>query len=364
MTRPMIDGHLDLAMNITYYDRDITLPLAEMNAAEADMTDCKFRGRGTVSFPELRRAGVRVCLATLLARSGPQHRRPAAGYGRYEMDFATPAGAQAAAFAQLACYQLLQRQGHIRILRFRHELTEHWQACQADAEGPLGVIITVEGADPMLSPRELPMWWEAGVRAMGLTHYGPGRYGDGTGCEGGLTPLGFSMLEQMQQLGMPLDVTHLTDLGFEQAMEAFAGQVWASHHNCRSLVPWQRQLTDEQIVKLVSRQAVIGIAMDAVMLDPNWVRGVSQPEQLSIDSTADHIDHICQLAGHTQSVALGTDLDGAFGTEQTPYDLKSIADVQITADILANRGYADGDIDAIFWGNWLQRLSQALPLQS
>jgi membrane dipeptidase len=160
---------------------------------------------------------------------------------------------------------------------------------------------------------------------------------------------------------MVLDVTHFSDDSMAEALDRFEGPLWASHHNCRALVPWQRQLTDEHIRRLVKRDAVIGIAFDAIMLYPGWVRGQTSPEVLGISAAADHIDHICQLAGDVRHVGIGTDLDGAYGTEQTPRDLKSIADVHKLEDVLAKRGYSDNDIDSVFFGNWLRKLGQALP---
>ena len=144
-----------------------------------------------------------------------------------------------------------------------------------------------------------------------------------------------------------------------EALNRFEGHLWASHHNCRALVPWQRQLTDEQIRRLVERDAVIGIAFDAIMLYPGWVRGETSPEVLDISAAADHIDHICQLAGDVRHVGIGTDLDGGYGTEQTPRDLKSIADVHKLEDILAARGYSSDDIDAIFLRQLAAQVSQA-----
>jgi len=108
----------------------------------------------------------------------------------------------------------------------------------------------------------------------------------------------------------------------EQAMDVYEGPVLASHHNCRALVPGDRQLADEQIKKLISRGAVIGTALDAWMLYPNWIRGQTKPEVVGLEAVADHIDHVCQIAGNVDHAAIGSDLDGGFGTEQTPRDLE------------------------------------------
>ncbi|HEX6983801.1 MAG TPA: membrane dipeptidase [Planctomycetaceae bacterium] len=362
--RPILDAHLDLAMNAVYYDRDVTLPLEELNDQEAGLTDQPFRGRATTTLPELRRAGVAVCLATLLARSGPKHvRQPS--YRRSDLDFGLREGAALSCHAQLAYYRLLERRGLIRLIRTAAELDDHWSAYVAAGDRretvPLGVVLTMEGADPILSPDEAGLWWEEGVRAVGITHYGFSHYGAGTGVDGPLTDAGRAILAEFERLGMALDVTHLSDTSMAEALDRFSGPVWASHHNCRALVPWDRQLTDEQIVRLAGRDAVIGVACDAVMLSPGWVRGVTRPEVVGLDALADQIDHIVQRTGGTRHVGIGTDLDGGYGNEQTPRDLRRYADLRRLEDLLAGRGYGADDLDAIFFGNWLRKLRETLP---
>jgi membrane dipeptidase len=363
--RLLIDAHLDLALNALNYDRDLRLPLAKMNEAEVTMDDGPFRGRGTVTLPEMRRAGVAVCIVTLLARSGPQHKRQQR-YLRADLDHATREGAFAACHAQLAYYRLMERRGDLCIITTAAELDDHWRRWAAAAPDdwpnlPIGAVISMEGADPILNPGDLEYWWTLGLRAIGPAHYGYSHYAPGTAVEGRLTADGQALLAEMHRLEIVLDVTHFSDDSMAEAIDRFEGHLWASHHNCRALVPWQRQLTDDQIVRLVERDAVIGIAFDAIMLHAGWIRGETSPEVLDISAAADHIDHICQLAGDVRHVGIGTDLDGAYGTEQTPRDLKSIADVHKLEEILANRGYNTEDIDAIFFGNWLRKFRQALP---
>lgn len=363
MPRLLFDSHLDLAWNGASFDRDLTLPLQQLNEAEAAMSDWRFRGRATVSFPEMRRAGIAVCIATVLVRSGPEHQRQPA-YARADLDYPTRLGCYAAAHGQLACYDYWQSIGEIRLLRCREDLAEHdalWQTRGADETLPIGVILSMEGADPVLHPDTLDQWWDWGLRAIEPAHYGRSHYASGTATEGPLTDLGRQLIDRMSQLGIALDVTHLSDLSMAQALERYQGPVWASHHNCRSLVPGDRQLTDQQIRQLVDRGAVIGAAFDAWMLYPGWVRGQTDPQVISLQNAVDHIDHICQIAGSAAHCGIGSDLDGGFGTEQTPGDLRSIADLQRLADILSQRGYADQDIEAIFYENWMRLLMTALP---
>ncbi|HEY8744745.1 MAG TPA: membrane dipeptidase, partial [Chloroflexota bacterium] len=224
-----------------------------------------------------------------------------------------------------------------------------------------GFIISMEGADPIVSPEQVPEWYAAGLRIVGLTHYGVSTYAHGTGTEGGLTPLGKPLLQAMEAAGMLLDVTHLADQSMAEALDAFGGTVLASHHNCRALVPGDRQLTDDQIRRLVGRDAVIGAAMDDWMLYPGWVRGESDPGLVSLSDVVDHIDHVCQLAGNSRHAAIGTDLDGGYGTEQTPGDLDTIADLQKLPALLEQRGYTRQDVENIMHGNWLRLLGQGLP---
>jgi membrane dipeptidase len=359
--RAIFDSHLDLAWNALSFNRDLTLPVSEIRQRESGMTGERSRGRNTVSLPELRNAGVHVCVATLLARGGPEQiQKP--NYNRTDLDHATPSIAYAAAHGQLAYYRLLEAQGLLRFIGSRTDLASHWESARKNpCNTPLGIILSMEGTDPIVTPGQARQWWDAGLRAAGLAHYGRSQHAYGTGVSGPLSDAGIVLLGEFQKLGMILDVTHLCDQSMAQALDLFGGPVLASHHNCRALVPGDRQLTDEQIKRLIDRGAVIGVALDAWMLCPGWVRGQTQPEVVGLDAVADHIDHVCQIAGNARHSGIGSDLDGGFGTEQTPRDLDTIADLQKLAGILVGRGYSEADIHLILHGNWLRSFLAALP---
>ncbi|HXS56747.1 MAG TPA: membrane dipeptidase, partial [Hanamia sp.] len=203
--------------------------------------------------------------------------------------------------------------------------------------------------------------YQNGLRAVGPAHYGPGIYAYGTDSEGGIGQKGRDLLSEMERLNIILDATHLCDQSFWEALDHFKGHVWASHNNCRALVPHNRQFSDDQIKALIERGAVIGGAFDAWMLAPGWVRGKSRPKEAGviIATVIDHIDHVCQLAGNSLHSGLGTDLDGAFGTEQSPADLDTIADLQNIPGILKQRGYSEVDIENIMYKNWIRFLEKA-----
>jgi membrane dipeptidase len=352
------DAHLDLAWNAIDWNRDLRLPVAEIRARERELglTD-KGRCCNTVSFHELRRGKVALFIATLLARLLRPGVVPAISR------FSSMEAAYAAAYGQLAYYRGLEQQGLLRWIKDWPTLDAHLKTWLANENGsqPLGFILSMEGADPVLSPEQVEEWYAAGLRIIGPAHYGVSPYAHGTGTVGGLFPPGKPLLKQMERVGMILDVTHLSDECFDEALEIYGGPVLASHHNCRALVPDQRQLTDEQIKRLIARGAVIGTALDTWMLHPGWERGKSTPEgaNVKLERMLDHMDRVCQLAGNARHAAIGTDLDGGFGREQSPMDLDTIADLQRLPDMLKARGYDVAAIEGIMFGNWVRFFKEA-----
>lgn len=347
----VIDSHLDLAWNALNWNRDLTTTVSEIRSLESDMSE-KGRGTNTVTFPEMRKGELAICLATVLAR--------ASGLGDPMLDYRNQEIACAMAQGQLAYYRIMQNEGELRMLPDRSCLRAHIEQWKTDGNSvPLGFILSMEGADPILSPRHVPEWWNDGLRVVGLAHYGRSAYAHGTGVAGGLTLDGRELLKAMDEAGMILDATHLADQSFWEAVDLFRGPVLASHNNCRSLVPGDRQFGDDQLRYLIERDSVIGVAFDAWMLYPGWVSGETSNSVVSLEAVIDHIDHICQLAGNASHVAIGSDLDGGYGTEQCPSDLDTIADLQKIPDLMRKRGYKETDIAAVMHGNWLRFFDKA-----
>ena len=352
----IIDAHLDLSWNALQGNRDLLRSAYTIRTQEVS-TPGKGRAQGTVAFPDMRQGRLTVSVVTLFARC--------TGQPSPHSDFASPAQSYGVAQGQLAYYRALEHEGHIRMIVDRATLDSHisdwetWEDAGSGDSPPLGFVISMEGADPILQPSQLEEWVGGGLRLLGLTHYGPGRYAGGTGTELGLTELGPPLLAEMQRLGVTLDLTHCSDQAFWEALEHYEGLVLASHNNCRALVPHQRQFSDEQLQAIFERDGVIGAAFDAWMLQPGWVSGQSTNEAVTLNTVVDHMDHVCQLAGNSRHAGIGTDLDGGYGREQSPCDLDTIADLQKLAGLLADRGYNDDDIRAMMHGNWLRLLRQA-----
>ena len=362
----LIDAHLDLAWNALSFDRDLTEPVEAINVRERGMTDSPARGHATVALPEMRRGQVAVCLATLLAHARPDL-RPAEGHKRISLEFRSPAAAYAIAQGQLAYYRLLETGGECVVLQSSDELRAHWNRCASNPQAvveqttPIGLILAMEGADAIVSPSQAAAWFQQGLRVVGLVHYGHNQYAFGTGESGPLTGAGRALLHELKRLGILLDVTHLCDESFFQAVDVYDGPMLASHQNCRALVPGVRQFSDEQLRLLIDRGAVIGVAFDNWMLVPGWKTGETPRSEATLAKIADHVDHLCQLAGSHRHVAIGTDLDGGYGSEQSPIEIETIGDVQKLANVLARRGYTRSAIDDVFHGNWLRFFTQHLP---
>ncbi len=355
----IFDAHLDLAMNAIEWNRDLTQPIDKIRRNEAHLADKPDRGRGTVCLPEMRRAGIGLCVATQIARVEHDAWSPVAGWR-------SPAQAWAMTQAQRAWYRAMEEAGEMTLIHDRATLDPHlalWNQPTAEAAGqmPVGFVLSLEGADSLITLQHLERSVADGLRVIGPAHYGPGVYAQGTNTTGGFNARGRDLLHEIARLGLILDVTHLSDDCFWEALEHFSGPVWASHHNCRTLVPNQRQLSDEMIRALVERGAVIGTALDAWMLVPGWLRGKTTPESANVMLThvADQIDHVCQVAGNAYHAGLGSDLDGAFGREQCPQDLESIADLEHVRALLRARGFSAADLENVMQGNFVRFLQTA-----
>ncbi|PZX52584.1 dipeptidase [Algoriphagus chordae] len=351
-----IDAHLDLSMNALEWNRDLTVPVSEINAREKGLSDKPDRGNAVVSLPALRKGNIGLVVATQIARYvAPDNSLP--GWHSPEQAWAQTQG-------QLAWYQAMVDKGEMSQIRNLAELDAHlalWENGEDNSIKPLGFILSLEGADSIVTVDYLEKAYENGLRALGPAHYGPGRYAHGTDASAPLNEDGKALIRKMDELGIILDATHLCDLAFWDALEIYNGSVWASHNNCRALVDHNRQFSDEMIKALIDRGAVIGGAMDAWMLSPGWERGKSTPQErnVTLNTVLDHMEHICQLAGNADHVGIGSDLDGAFGSEQSPHDLRTIADLETIPDLLRKRGFSEEDIIKVMSGNWLRFLRKA-----
>lgn len=345
----VVDAHEDIAYNALHHGRDVRRSVAETRARERGRPPTEGESipgmaeTAMIGLPELRRGDVGLVFGTIFVPPGE------------------PEAVVADGQAQLAFYSELAAQ-HIgvRLVATRGELAAlhaDWARAPRPDARPVGVTLLMEGADPLRDPDDLETWVRRGLRILGPA-WRATRYAGGTRAPGPLTDLGRALLPEMERLGVVLDVSHLAEESFWQALDRFAGPVIASHANCRALVPTDRQLSDDMIRALAERDAVIGAVLANQFLVAGWTHAAGP---VTLDAVVRHIDHIAQLTGTTRHCAVGTDLDGGFGVESTPAELDSVADLPRLADALARHGYSQDDIGGILGGNWLRLLEQSLP---
>ena len=347
----IVDSHLDIAFNAIDWNRDLTQDITSIREGEAGMAD-KGRGAGVVNFEELRRGGIGLIFVTVHCRL--------ASFGKKFPGARTQDISYARAMGELAYYRRMETRGFLRQISDCSDLDSHLAEWGKDPQStPIGFVLTMEGADPIVGPEQVQDWWEQGLRIVSLVHYGRSSYSHGTQAPGGLTKRGGPMLDTLDQAGILLDISHLAEQAFWESLERFHGQVLATHNCCRKLCDHDRQLNDDQIRALAERSGVIGTAFDDWMLSPQWDREAMDNTDITLATVVDHIDHVCQVTSSCNHAAIGSDLDGGYGREQSPADLNTIADLQKIAVILADRGYRDQEIAKIMHGNWVNLLRSA-----
>jgi len=361
----IIDAHQDLAWNILNFGRDYTRSAYDIRQDEQNTPIPAYNGNTMLGWPQYQQAQVAIVFGTLYCMP----RRLDKGQHPIQL-YETPQEAHRCYRHNLDAYQRLadQHPDKFRLLFNQTDLTAHlaqWEAHLADSQDPpppVGIVILMEGADGIQTPQEVEDWFAWGVRLIGPAWAGT-RYCGGTREPGPLTKLGYALLDRMADLGMVLDISHMDHQSARQALDHYAGQVIASHSNAEALItgiPINRHLKDETIHQLIERQGVMGIMPVNHCLDWHW-RDHGGRESVGLDKYIAQIDHVCQIAGDTQHVAIGTDFDGGFGVELFPYELDTIADLPKLIPHLEEKGYNQDDIERIFHGNWLKILKNNLP---
>lgn len=349
----IFDAHLDLAMNALEWNRDLTKSVQYIRKSEKGMTDKPDREKNTVSLDAMRKGNVGICVATQIA--GLKNKINLQGWN-------SPEQAWDQTQRQLHWYKEMEQNGEMIQINDLNTLNNHLEIWETDltSKKPIGYILSLEGADSIVNIDYLEKSFAKGLRAIGPAHYGPGVYAHGTDSNGGIGSKGKQLINKIEELNLILDVTHLSDISFWETLEIFKGHLWASHNNCRKFVDHNRQFSDDQIKELIRRNGVIGVALDAWMMVPNWIRGESTPKGMGVtlDQMIENIDHICQLSGNSYHVGIGTDLDGAFGKEQTPTDIDTIADLQKVPSMLEKKGFSKIDIENIMNKNFIQFLKR------
>jgi len=358
----IVDAHEDIAYNVIVYGRDYTISAQDTRAKEAgDAKTLAETGTCMLGLPEWLAGHVSIIFGTLFTM--PAHYR-SSGKDDRKFVYTTPREAYTQAMRQLDVYaRLADENPRFALVRTERELNTvlaTWKDDAPEEKRQIGLVMLMEGADPIVKPRDVERWYEHGLRIVGPAWLAGTRYAGGNAAPGPLTDEGVQLLRAMLDFNLVLDVSHLSDQACLQALDRYDGPVIASHSNPRSLVPGPRQLSDDMLKALLAHDGVVGIVPMNSMLRSDWQRG-GRKDAVGVDTVAAAIDFVCQMAGDAQHVGLGTDFDGGFGAESAPAEINTVADLGKLGDALKARGYAQVDIDAILSGNWLRLLRRSLP---
>lgn len=359
----IIDSHEDLAYESLYGKFDYTRSAADnrkyYNGPET--FGC------TIGWPELQEGRVGIIFGTIFMEP-PQCSNE--NNKNRETTYETEEDFHAAACAQLDFYDRLAGEHPDQFRRILSrtdydEVVRDWRE-QPDSEHPVGLVGLMEGCEYLRSFDDLSYYYERGIRLIGPVWAG-GRWCAGTKSrdfKDALTDDGKTLLRKMSENGFILDLSHMKNHSAMDALSYYDGIVAASHANCSALLgddfPVERHFNDETIKMLIEHDGVMGVVPFNFFLKAGWKNGVTPRESVTLNTLADHIDHICQLAGHSHTAAIGTDFDGGFGYPEIPYEMNDISDLQKLSRVLDNRGYGQEDIENIFHRNWQRILERAL----
>lgn len=359
----IVDSHQDLAWNMLTFKRDYTRPVAETRRLEASTLIPARMGDCTLGWREYQRGNVAVVFATLFASPA---RKKEMWDSQWYPDFDT---ARKLYRDQIFAYRKLtdSHPDKFRLITSTGELDshlQHWTQPAREAEGhPVGLVMLMEGAEGIRSIKELPEWWELGLRMIGLAWVGT-RYCGGTGDPGPLTEEGRELISAMAEFNFILDISHMDEAAALESLDRYEGPIMASHANCAALMKGSesnRHVPDRVIALLIERGGVQGLIPFNTFLKTGWNRKTGNREEVPLDAYVSHIDHVCQIAGNSLHAAIGSDFDGGFGLQSIPAGMDTIADLQMVRGKLLERGYTEADAENILGGNWLRFLREHLP---
>jgi membrane dipeptidase len=349
----IVDAHEDVAWNTLALGRDVRRSALETRRLEEDTDAPRRSGSCMIGLPEWLDGGITTVCGTIFAE-------PSRRLLREPHTYTTSEEAHRLAQAQLDFYhRLADESEQVALVGTRADLDAVLSTWESETP-QVGIIPLMEGADPIRDPAEAELWFERGVRLVGLAWRTGSHYAGGDAAPGPLTDAGRELLEVMAGLGMILDVSHLAEESFFEAVDCFDGWVVATHANPRARVPGPRQLSDAMTRRLVERDGVIGIALYNPFLRPGWSQG-DPKDAVTVADVAAAVDHVCQVVGDAGHVGLGSDFDGGFGAESAPAEMDTIADLARIGPALGEMGYSAEEIAAVLGGNWLRLLREALP---
>lgn len=352
MPRILIDAHEDIAYSAINFNRDYSKSSKYIREIEINTDIPSRNGHAMLGYEDWKKANVAMIFSTLFIMPKKYQE------GDWEkVSYKDFGEARSLLQKQIDFYHRLENDypEKFLILKNTHQYKTHWRQWEDEhlLTKPIGLVLLMEGADGIRYPQEIEEWYHQGLRIIGLSWAG-GKYSGGMYEPGGITHQGRLMMEIMVDLNMGLDIAHMSEEAALQALDIYEGVVFCSHANVKKLINGfggDRHLSDLIIKKITERNGVIGLMPYNNFLDPDWTK-YEPRDKVPLNLFVNHIDHICQLTGNAENVAIGTDFDGGFGYPEVPFELNSIADLPKLADFLTSRGYNESEIRSIFGLNW------------
>jgi membrane dipeptidase len=358
----IVDAHADIAYNMLKYGRDYTRAAhetrrLEFGAATAENED------SLLGWPDYQRGQVAVIFSTLYSTPVRWHTS-----GNNLQVYKTYDEAHQQYHEQLLTYHRMtdSEPDKFRLIESARDLNlilDHWQNPNPESGHPVGMVVLMEGAEGIRNLSELEEWHKLGVRLIGPAWVGT-RYCGGWREPGPLTDDGRQLLSAMADYNFTLDLSHMDEQAAVEALDIYRGPIIGSHANCLSLMPnvnSNRYFSDRILEGIIERDGVVGIVPFNSYLKVGWTVGQNKREEVPLSYVADHIDHICQIAGDALHAGIGSDFDGGFGLQSVPSEIDTVADLQNLVSLLQARGYSETDTANILGGNWIARLKRDLP---
>ncbi len=276
--------------------------------------------------------------------------------------YRTASDAQQLALWQLDYYRrLADEHDQIRLILTRQDLDQVRQTWTDETEidqRVQGIVVKLKGAEPLSEPKQLEEWLEYGIRIVAPAWH-PTRYSASAGVDGGLTLLGYELLDVMAGFNVLLDISAMSERAAADALDAYEGAIIASHSNPRYFHDNPRCLSDDQIRRLAERDGVIGIMVYNRFLRRDW-HPRDRKRQVTISHWVDAVDYLCQLTGSVAHVGLGSNIDGGYPYHALPAEIDTSSDLWLLKRALRQRGFRQADAAAILGGNMLRKLEESL----
>jgi membrane dipeptidase len=338
---PVFDGH-----------NDILLRLSEAGGERSFLAESE---SGHLDLPRARRGGFAGGLFAVFV-PGPDRSTPEdAPQAPYSFPLSEPVETDdAQEKAEELCGLLfeLEEQGALRVVRSAAEIEDCMES------GTIAAVLHFEGAEPLLSPKDLEAWHERDLRSLGLVWSRANAYAEGvpfrfpaspdTGP--GLSDAGRALVKECNRLGILVDLSHLNLRGFFDVADISEAPLVASHSNAHAVCPSTRNLTDEQLDAVAASNGLVGVNFAVGFLRED---GRVDAEDTPLETVVCHVDYLVERMG-IDHVGFGSDFEGA----HPPAELSDVSRLPALLDALRTAGYDDPSLRKLAHENWIRVLRE------